>query len=95
MNIFGYILAIYFIAVNITAFAMMGVDKKKAVRHEWRIPEARLFGSALLGGGMGAVIGMYVFRHKTRHWYFVVGMPLIIILNFAIIYLLVKYTGVF
>lgn len=95
MNIFDYILAIYLVAVNITAFAMMGADKKKAVRHEWRIPEARLFGSALLGGGMGAVIGMYVFRHKTRHWYFVVGMPLIMILNFAIIYLLVKYTGVF
>lgn len=95
MNIFDYILVIYLIAVNITAFVMMGVDKRRAIRHEWRIPEARLFASALLGGGAGAVIGMYTFRHKTKHWYFVVGMPLIMILNFAIIYLVVRYTGIF
>ena len=95
MNIFDYILVIYLIAVNITAFVMMGMDKRRAIRHEWRITETRLFASALLGGGAGAVIGMYTFRHKTKHWYFVVGMPLIMILNFAIIYLVVKYTGIF
>ena len=95
MNIFDYILVIYLIAVNITAFVMMGMDKRRAIRHEWRIPETRLFASALLGGGAGAVIGMYTFRHKTKHWYFVVGMPLIMILNFAIIYLVVKYTEIF
>lgn len=77
--------------INITAFTMMGIDKKRAKKHEWRIPEARLFGAALLGGGPGAVLGMYFFRHKTKHWYFVVGMPLIMILNFAIIYLLAIY----
>ena len=51
MNILKYILALYLIVINITAFAMMGVDKKRAKKHEWRIPEARLFGAALLGGG--------------------------------------------
>ena len=82
---------IYLIVINITAFAMMGIDKKRAKKHEWRIPEARLFGAAFIGGGTGAVLGMYFFRHKTKHWYFVVGMPLIMILNFAIIYLLAIY----
>lgn len=91
MNILKYILALYLIVINITAFAMMGIDKKRAKKHEWRIPEARLFGAALLGGGPGAVLGMYFFRHKTKHWYFVAGMPLIMILNFAIIYLLAIY----
>lgn len=91
MNILKHILALYLIAINVTAFAMMGIDKSRAKRHEWRIPEARLFMSALLGGGLGAVLGMYFFRHKTKHWYFVVGMPLIMILNFAIIYALAVY----
>ena len=50
MNILKYILALYLIVINITAFAMMGIDKKRAKKHEWRIPEARLFGAALLGG---------------------------------------------
>lgn len=79
MNILKYILALYLIVINITTFAMMGVDKKRAKKHEWRIPEARLFGAAFLGGGPGAVLGMYFFRHKTKHWYFVVGMPLILL----------------
>ena len=57
MNILKYILALYLIVINITAFAMMGIDKKRAKKHEWRIPEARLFGAALLGGGPGAVVG--------------------------------------
>lgn len=56
---FKIYLALYLIVINITAFAMMGIDKKRAKKHEWRIPEARLFGAALLGGGPGAVLGMY------------------------------------
>lgn len=91
MNILKYILALYLIVINVTAFAMMGIDKNRAKRHEWRISEVRLFVSAVLGGGFGAVLGMYFFRHKTKHWYFVVGMPLIMILNFAIIYALAVY----
>ena len=84
MNILKYILALYLIVINITAFAMMGIDKKRAKRHEWRIPEARLFGAALIGGGLGAVLGMYFFRHKTKHWYFVLGMPVILILQVVV-----------
>ncbi len=95
MNILKYILTLYLVVINIAAFAMMGIDKKRAKKHKWRIPETRLFASALMGGGLGAVTGMYFFRHKTKHWYFVVGMPLIMILNFAIIYAAVIYLGIF
>ena len=95
MNILKYILTLYLVVINIAAFAMMGIDKKRAKKHKWRIPETRLFASALMGGGLGAVTCMYFFRHTTKHWYFVVGMPLIMILNFAIIYAAVIYFGIF
>ena len=71
----------YLLVINIVAFAMMGIDKAKARRKEWRIPEANLFLSAILGGSIGAIAGMQHFRHKTKHWYFVVGMPAILILQ--------------
>ncbi|MCQ2539507.1 MAG: DUF1294 domain-containing protein [Acetatifactor sp.] len=71
----------YLLIINIIAFAMMGIDKAKARRKEWRIPEANLFLSAILGGSIGAIAGMQHFRHKTKHWYFVVGMPAILILQ--------------
>ena len=74
----------YLLAVNILAFVLFGVDKQKARRNKWRIPEKTLFLSALLGGGAGAIIGMYFFHHKTRHWYFVIGMPMILIAEVAI-----------
>lgn len=72
---------IYLAAVNAAAFALMGIDKKRAQRHEWRIRERTLFLTAMLGGGLGATVGMHFFRHKTRHWYFVMGMPLLTIIN--------------
>lgn len=95
MNILKYILTLYLVVINIAAFAMMGIDKKRAKKHKWRIPETRLFASALMGGGLGALTGMYFFRHKTKHWYFVVGMPLIMILNFVIIYVAIVYLAIF
>ena len=95
MNILKYILTLYLVVINIAAFAMMGIDKKRAKKHKWRIPETRLFASALMGGGLGALTGMYSFRHKTKHWYFVVGMPLIMILNFVIIYTAIVYLAIF
>lgn len=70
---------LYFVMMNVVAFALMGIDKKRAVRQEWRISEAKLFLSALLGGSIGAIAGMRCFHHKTKHWYFVIGMPLILI----------------
>ncbi len=74
----------YLIIINVIAFAMMGTDKKRAVQKKWRIPEAHLFGVAVLGGSLGAVLGMQCFRHKTKHWYFVVGMPAILIAEVAL-----------
>ena len=80
----------YLLIVNIVAFFLMGIDKKKAQTGAWRIPEKALFLSAILGGGLGAIAGMQLFRHKTRHRSFVIGMPLIllawVILLAALIY---------
>lgn len=74
--------------MNILAFCLMGIDKHRARTRQWRIPERVLFGAALLGGSVGAWAGMYLFHHKTRHWYFVVGMPLILVVQAAaVIYL--------
>ena len=74
---------IYLIFMNLIGFGLMGVDKQRARRRDWRIPEKVLFGAALLGGSVGAWAGMYLFHHKTRHWYFVVGMPLILAAQLA------------
>lgn len=79
-----YIL-IYLAIVNIWAFALMGIDKSKAKRGAWRIPERTLFISAIIGGSIGAISGMYTFRHKTRHTRFVAGMPLILIIQLVIL----------
>ena len=70
---------IYLIGINLAGFIIMGVDKKRAIRGAWRISEASLFLTALLGGSLGCILGMQHFRHKTKHWYFVVGMPCIMI----------------
>lgn len=77
------ILVLYLIVINIAGLAVMGIDKSRAKRHKWRIPERTLFLVSLLGGSIGTWAGMYIFRHKTRHWYFVVGMPAILILQIA------------
>lgn len=84
----NYIPAIcYLTIINVTAFALMGFDKQRAKRHLWRISEKTLFLSALAGGSIGAILGMYTFRHKTRHTSFVYGMPVILIFQlFLIIY---------
>lgn len=67
---------------------MMGIDKARARRRAFRIPEARLFFVALIGGSIGSILGMYTFHHKTRHWYFVWGMPAILILQLLVIFLI-------
>lgn len=74
----------YFLVMNIIGYAIMGVDKAKAKKRAWRIPEATLFSIAILGGSIGCILGMFHFRHKTKHWYFVVGMPLIFFIQLAI-----------
>ena len=72
---------VYLIAVNIAAFAVMGADKYRAQRNRWRIREASIFTLGLIGGGAGLYLGMKLFRHKTRHLEFTLGIPAIIILN--------------
>lgn len=71
----------YLVIVNIIGFLAMGLDKAKAKRQAWRIPEKTLFGLALIGGCLGTCAGMYVFRHKTKHWYFKYGMPAILVIE--------------
>ena len=75
------VILVYLVIMNLIAFLLMGADKKKANAKAWRIPEKTLFLPAILGGSIGAILGMQVFRHKTKHWYFKYGMPAILILQ--------------
>ena len=78
---------IYFIIINILGFLIMFIDKQKAKKGKWRIPEKTIFIVTALGGGIGTIAGMYTFRHKTQKVGFVVGLPLITIVEIiAIIY---------
>ena len=79
-----WIITVYFIIMNIVGIIVMGADKHKAKVHAWRIPEKTLFTVSILGGSVGTWAGMYIFRHKTKHWYFVIGMPLILIIQILI-----------
>ncbi len=84
--------AIYLVVMNVLGVAVMWSDKRRARLHRWWIPEKVLFGVSLLGGSAGTWAGMYLFRHKTKHWYFVVGMPLILVCQAALaIYLVHLY----
>ena len=82
------IVLIGWMAINLLGFALMGIDKHKAIRGAYRIPEKTLFLTSLFGGSIGTWAGMYAFRHKTKHWYFVVGMPLIFFLHAGIFIML-------
>lgn len=84
-------LYIYLILVNAVAFFLMLADKQKAKKKQWRIPEATLMGSAPIGGSIGALAGMYTFRHKTKHPKFTVGIPLILAVQVGIAVLVAKY----
>lgn len=81
----------YLIIINVIAFFLMGMDKKKAQTGAWRIPEKTLFLSAILGGSIGAIAGMQLFRHKTKHKTFVIGMPVILIVQLLLAYLYFIY----
>ena len=74
----------YLAAVNLVTFTVYGVDKAKARRGAWRVPEKTLFLLPLLGGSVGALLGMRVFHHKTKHWYFVWGVPAILAAQIAL-----------
>ena len=72
------ILFVYLIIINIIAFGMYGIDKQKAIKKQWRIPEAQLLVVAAIGGSAGALLGMQFFHHKTRKWKFRLGVPMIL-----------------
>lgn len=78
---------LYLIVINGIAFVTMGMDKRKAKKGKWRVPERVLFMQAVFGGSIGALAGMHFFRHKTRHKKFVVGMPLILVVQIGIVLL--------
>ena len=86
-----YALGIYLLSVNLWAFALMGIDKRRAKKDLWRIKERTLFLPVLLGGGVGGILGMKMFHHKTKHWYFRFGFPAILILEIAGVLWLVWY----
>ena len=86
-----YIL-LYLALVNAVAFLLMLVDKIKAKKNLWRIKESTLILSAVLGGSIGALAGMYTFRHKTLHRKFTIGIPLILAVQIAaVVYILYKF----
>ncbi len=87
MSVISY-LVIYLAIINLIGFAIMGIDKLKARKRAWRIPESTLFVIAIIGGSLGTTIGMHLFHHKTRHWYFLYGMPAILFVQIALVVLL-------
>ena len=78
------ILGIYLFIINAIGFILMLADKIKARKNLWRIPEKVLFLSAILGGSIGSLLGMYVVRHKTKHFSFILGMPLILAIQIVL-----------
>lgn len=78
------LISLLIVLLNIVAFAITGLDKSKAKRHGWRISEKTFLIVAVLGGSLGVLFGMYYFRHKTRHGIFVVGIPIILLLQIAL-----------
>ena len=84
MTTFAYC-ALYLLLVKLIAFVLYGVDKRRARQGRWRISESTLLGIALLGGAIGAMVGMKVFRHKTKHKRFSLGLPAIFVLQMALV----------
>ena len=81
-------LLIVLLVMNLIAFALMGIDKRKAKKGARRIPEKTLFLFTALFGGLGGTLGMYRFRHKTKHWYFKLGFPLLLAVQAVLLALL-------
>ena len=95
-NTWLYVLAGYLVLINVITFAVYGADKRRARKDRWRVPERTLFLLAVLGGSLGALLGMHVFHHKTKHWYFRLLIPLILLLQIAVpVVLWLHKNGVF
>ena len=85
-----HLLLIIYAVMSVIGFALMGIDKNRAINHKWRIKEATLFLIAFLGGGIGSTLGMFFFRHKTKHWYFAVFFPLLALAQLALYFFVYK-----
>ena len=84
MDLNNMIIIAALLLVNIVAFAAYGIDKRKAQKNKWRIPESTLLLLAFIGGSLGALLGMRVFHHKTKHWKFKILVPLFLVLHLAL-----------
>ena len=78
-------ICVMLLVMNLLAFSLMGIDKVKAKRGAWRIPEKTLFLATALFGGLGGTLGMTFFLHKTKHWYFKLGFPALLVLQVVLI----------
>ncbi len=90
MNIYQIVLTCVIAFMSVLSFALMGVDKRKAIAGKRRISEKALFAAAILMGAIGGTLGMLVFRHKTKHWYFAVFFPVL-----AVLYVLILALGTY
>lgn len=86
MSIYCKIFLVFLLAMSIITFILYGIDKRKAIKNKWRIKEITLLGFSLFGGAIGGIIGMTVFHHKTKHWYFWAVNIIGIILHALLIY---------
>ena len=84
MKEYMQVIGLYLLFINAVGFVLMGIDKRRARRDQWRISEKTLFLPPLLGGTVGAILGMRVFHHKTKHWYFRYGLPALLVLQLAL-----------
>ena len=78
------VLLVWLAVINLLTFIVYGADKRRARKGKWRVPEKTLFLLPLLGGSIGALLGMRVFHHKTKHWYFAWGIPAILLAQIAL-----------
>ena len=81
---------VYLVIINMVAFCLYGRDKSAAIKQKQRIPNKVLLGMAVIGGSVGALAGMYIFRHKTKKWYYTVTVPVILLIQIAAAVLMMK-----
>lgn len=79
---------LYFLIISFISFSLMYVDKKRAINKDWRVPESTFFTLSLIGGALGTYLGMYKFRHKTKHIKFVIGIPFCMLFNIILYYMI-------
>ena len=78
---YKYVVLLYYLGINIYSFLLMGIDKRKAKKHQWRVSEKYLMGTALFGGALGIILGMKFYHHKTKHQLFRWGSPMFLLLH--------------